>query len=173
MTLQELWQVKFNELFSELDHSWNLEVINDIVREPGWLKVQHKGKATFKCRSCDNEWISVSSGVIFYCRLSSSSNGQHGEMKLFLGGQKCINCNDVFEAAKWDDKGRECAITKVLNEVKEKFYGSNNGKKEVTDIQARFIELHQKNFGYLCQLCSLGVCLDFEIGKNHYAVILT
>ena len=160
------WQKKFNKLFSQLDHSWNLEQVNDIVREIGWLKVQHKGKATFKCSTCDNEWISVSSGVVFYYRLSSSDCGQHGEVRLFVGMQKCINCNELFEAAEWDNKGMECAITKVLNEVKEKIYNLSIDKKDVTDVQARFLELHQKNFGYLCQLCSLGICQEIELGKN-------
>ena len=148
-----------------MDHSWNLEIVDDIVRETGWSKVLYKGKAMFMCHTCENEWHCDSSGVIFYYHLSGSGNGQYGEVKLFLGGQKCIRCNNAFEAANWDDKAMEYAITKLLNEVKDNIYGLSPGI-EICETPAFILEIHQRQYSQFCQLCSLEICLDGEIGKN-------
>lgn len=166
----ENWKTKFDELFSELDDSWHLEIVNDIVKESGWLKVKYRGRATFKCSSatCNNTWPCANSGAVFYFRLSSSGNGRLGEVKLFLGGQKCIYCKDVFEAAEWPDTEIKRAITKLLNEVTKG--GDLVSTEPDTDDQG-IMTAHQ-HFSYLCQLCSLGVCVDIESGKNRFIILL-
>jgi hypothetical protein len=54
-------------------------------------------------------------------------DNMHGKVKLFLGGQKCLKCNGVFENAMWHNLCIERAITKLLNKVKQsqKFYALN------------------------------------------------
>ena len=56
-------------------------------------------------------------------------------MKLFLGGQKCKRCDDVFEEAKWDGEYIARALKKLLRKVKQKFYGSKNPATSTADNQ--------------------------------------
>lgn len=171
------WEAKFNKMFKELEHSWNLEVLNDTDGKIGWSKVHYKGKSTFECSNvkCENKWPCINSGLVFYYRLSGFGIERHGEVKLFIGGQKCMECrNDVFESPQWPDSQIESAIAKVLNEINQKVYGKTSAMssvKEDTEKQAWLAAFHQKNFSHLCQLCCLGICQDIESGKNHYAVL--
>ena len=102
------WSTKFKELFSELDDPWNLEIVSNVVQESGWLQMQY-------------------AGARFNYRQYGSNTGQHGKVKLFLGEQKCLKCNGVFENAMWHNLCIERAITKLLNKVKQsqKFYALN------------------------------------------------
>ena len=151
------WKPKFDELFSELDNLWNLEIVSNIVKEPGWLRTQYKGTATFECSAitCKNRWTSVNAGAIFYYHFSE----RHGKVKLFLGGQKCKKCDNVFEPAQWHDSKVAEAITKVLNKVKQKFYDSNailgTSTTENAYIPGNRAGPHKTTF---CQLCEKGVC---------------
>ncbi len=155
MTRQE-WETKFEESFSELEDRWNFEIVRE-VQETGWLQTRYKGMATFECSTatCNNRWTSVNGGAIFYYRLSRCHNRRCGNVKLFLGGQKCKKCDHVFETAEWSNSGIKGAITKLLDKVKQKFYGVLSSAAENTYIPADMSAPHQTN---LCQFCALGVC---------------
>ena len=114
--------------------------------------------AKFGCsiNTCNNNWTSAKGGAIFcYRRLSVSNNGH---VKLFLGGQKCRRCEDVFEDGKWDGVNIEGAIKKLLKKVREKCYGLEDGvtsKAENHYIAANMTAPHQT---HPCQACELGGC---------------
>ena len=169
MALQN-WKTNFDELFSDLRDPWHLEIVSDIVKESGWSKLKHRGRATFKCSKCNNTWPCINSGVVFYFRSSGSHSERRGEVKLFLGGQKCITCKDVFEDAEWSDTEIEKATTKVLNEIKQEFYGAFRSPEPDTEHDDCLIALHQR-FSNFCQLCSLGACADVKSGKNHFTIV--
>ena len=79
-------------------------------------------------------------------------------MKLFLGGQKCKRCNDVFEEAKWDVEYIERALEKLLRKVKQKCYGLPDSASSTAGnqrIQANMTAPHQT---HLCQLSQLRNC---------------
>ncbi|CAB4036749.1 Hypothetical predicted protein [Paramuricea clavata] len=153
------WQTKFDDQFSDLDHLWNLEIVSNVEQGSGWLKMQCKGMARFDCSTCNNRWTSVNGGAIFRYRLSRSQNERRGNVKLFLGGQKCKKCDDVFETAKWADSDVERVITELLSKVQQKFYGRidvpTTSATENRYIPADMSAPHQKS---LCQFCTLGVC---------------
>ncbi|CAB3997816.1 Hypothetical predicted protein [Paramuricea clavata] len=157
------WSTKFNELFSELDDPWNLEIVSNVVQESGWLQMQYTGKATFECSTatCNNRWTSVNAGARFYYRQSGFNTGQHRKVKLFLGGQKCLKCNGVFENAMWHNLCIERAITKLLNKVKQKFYALNVPTSTTGNayVQADMSAPHQTS---LCEFCALGICQHGE-----------
>ena len=112
----------------------------------------------FECstNTCNNNWTSANGGAIFrYWRLSSSNNGK---VKLFLGGQRCKRCEDLFEDAKWDEVNIEGAIKKLLKKVREKCYGSDDSATSTAEkhyIAANMAAPHQT---HLCQACEPGVC---------------
>ena len=159
------WQSNFDHLFSELDDAWNLEIVSNIVQEPGWLQTQFKGTATFECSktTCTNRWMSVNAGAIIHYRQVTCPNGErHGKVKLFLGGQKCKKCSNdcnVFEVAQWNDSEIARAITKVLNKVKQKFYNLNAISSTSTIENAYIVgDRAGPHETCLCQLCALRVC---------------
>lgn len=155
------WQTKFADLFSEADNPWDLEIVSSLEPENGWLETRYKGMAAFECSNtiaCNNRWTSANGWAIFHYRLAGANNGRRGKVKLFLGGQKCRKCNDVFENAKWDEVNIEGAIQKLLKKVEQKFYGLNNDATSTTEnryIPANMTAPHQT---HLCQLCLLGNC---------------
>ncbi|CAB4022528.1 Hypothetical predicted protein [Paramuricea clavata] len=162
MAQQNAWETKFNELFSELNDPWNLEIVSNVVQESGWLQMQYTGKATFECSTatCNNRWTSINAGARIYYRQFGSNTGQqsqHGKVKLFLGGQKCLKCNGVFENAMWHNLYIERAITKLLNKVKQKFYGLNVPTSTTGNayVQADMSAPHQTG---LCEFCAMGIC---------------
>ena len=156
------WQAKFEQFFSELDDVWNLELLSNIDQVPRWLQTQFKGMATFECSTtiCNNRWTSVNAGAIFYYHLETGPNDErHGKVKLFLGGQKCKKCKNVFEAAQWHDSEIAKAITKVLNKVKQRFYDSNEDSSISTTENAYVPgDRSGPHETSLCQFCALGVC---------------
>jgi hypothetical protein len=160
MAHQDAWETKFNELLSELDDPWNLEIVSNVVQESGWLPMQYTGKATFECSTatCNNRWTSINAGARINYRQFGSNTGQHGKVKLFLGGQKCLKCKGVFESSIWHNLYIEGAITKLLNKVKQKFFALNvptNSTTGNTYIQADMSAPHQTS---LCEFCALGIC---------------
>ena len=157
MTHQE-WQIKFTELFSEIGDPWSLEIVSNPAPENGWLETRCKGMAKFECSTniCNNKWTSANGGAIFrYRRLSGLNNGK---VELFLGGQKCKRCEDVFEDAKWDGVNIGGAIKKLLKKVREKCYGLEDGATSTAEnhyIAANMTAPYQT---HLCQACEQGVC---------------
>ncbi|CAB4044341.1 Hypothetical predicted protein, partial [Paramuricea clavata] len=154
------WKTKFDDQFCDLDDPWNLEIVSNVEQESGWLKMQRKGMARFECSTCSNKWTSVNGGAIFRYRLPPSQNERRGNVKLFLGGQKCKNCDNVFETANWEDSDVERVITELLNKVQQKFYGEIDVPITSATAENRYIPAdmsapHQTN---LCQLCEQGVC---------------
>ena len=157
MTHQE-WQIKFTELFSKIGDPWNLEIVSNFVPENGWLETRYKRMARFECstNACNNKWTCANGMAIFRHRRLSGSN--NGNVKLFLGGQKCKRCKDVFEFAKWDGVNIEGAINKLLKKVREKCYGLEDSATSTAEnhyIAANMTAPHQT---HLCQACEQGVC---------------
>ena len=104
--------------------------------------------------------MSVNAGVIFYYRLLTVPNDERqSKVKLFLGGQKCKKCRNVFEVSQGHDSKIVRAITKVLNKVKQKFYNLNAissiSTTENAYIPGNRAGPHKTTF---CQLCEKGVC---------------
>jgi hypothetical protein len=125
-----------------------LEIVSNVVQESGWLQMQYTGKVTFQCSTatCNKRWTSVKR----WTSTIGSNTGQHGKVKLFLGGQKCLKCNGVFENAMWHNLCIERAITKLLNKVKQKFYALNVPTSTTVNayIQADMSAPHQTS---LCE----------------------
>ncbi|XP_028394720.1 uncharacterized protein LOC114518888 [Dendronephthya gigantea] len=164
MASQCQWVTEFNEQLSnnpELSGGkWNLKMVNHSLPERGWLITKSKGKAAFTCShsKCANRWTSVNGLAKFNYR-------KDGDVRVFLARQKCQKCEDKFEDAIWEDSDIKRAVTKLLDKVKEKFYGSNNsttGTPDNTYIPADMRAPHQS---HLCEACELGECQNDDVNS--------
>ena len=163
MTSSWIWKQKFKALFSCLRDTWRLrkedpESLVDIssVARWGWKKFQDKAKVKFHCSKCDRRWTSMKGTVIFHYLLSRTE--RKGQVQMWLLGQKCQRCDDVFESAQWYDKEIEKVLGNLLVKIKEKFYddyGQAQRSLNTNQCAANMSSNHRKD---LCEACSKGVC---------------
>ena len=159
----EDWQTKFKDLFSCLDHPWDLEIVKVKKlrsQRKSWDEIRYKGKAKFECSThttCKNKWTSANAGAVFrYRLLPDRNNGKRGKAKLFLGRQKCKRCKCKFENAQWAAVCVEEALNKLLTEIKQTIYKvetrSTTGNSY---IPANMKAPHQTQH---CEFCQWGYC---------------
>lgn len=124
MTFQN-WETQFTDVFSKLDDKWDFQMVNAELPDDGWLQTKYIGLVNFTCNSaqCNHSVSSAVSTAIFYYRRHSASGNV---VKLFVGRQICRKCDSESEVAQWDEREIQEALTKVLNNVKEQYYRSEN-----------------------------------------------
>lgn len=130
MAFQSL-KPKFDDLFSKLYDKWDLEMVDTVLLDDGWLQTEYFRWVKITCcrTKCNPSWSPAVSEVIFYYRRHAAG----GKVKLFLARPRCRKCGSVFEVSELDKLETKDALKKLLNDVKVDCYRSEDNYTAALD----------------------------------------